>query len=194
MSMLFTPSAIRMAILREIILPGSKLTWLNAGETSGEVIRNGTVGPCGGCTPMFSATRVASTRSMFARISFTSRSRMYIRSTLPSSKLYAAMMCSCSCRLMLFQNRRAWEKKITKGFAAITDFVTRHCLSIGIEPAPHRRFRCFLGPASVNGIGFVTGTPLVDRLAMKGITLVVVEGTYRTVDRNFIKIRSAQTQ
>src|SRR5690606_16884074 len=85
-------------------------------------------------------------------------------------------------------------KKITKGFAAITDFVTRHCLSIGIEPAPHRRFRCFLGPASVNGIGFVTGTPLVDRLAMKGITLVVVEGTYRTVDRNFIKIRSAQTQ
>src|SRR5690606_24749977 len=74
-------------------------------------------------------------------------------------------------------------KKITKGFAAITDFVTRHCLSIRIEPAPHRRFRCFLGPASVNGIGFVTGTPLVDRLAMKGITLVVVEGTYRTVDR-----------
>ena len=98
-----TPSPTRIATFRVATGPGDAGAWLSAAETRPWLSTDLT----GASTPMPAATATARSWSMRLRCS-TIRTRMAMAATLPSSKRYAATMCSFSHADMLFQNRVAW--------------------------------------------------------------------------------------
>ena len=83
---------------------------------------------------------------------------------------------------------------VAEGFAAVADLVPLDPLRIALETAALSCRRGFLGPAVVDGVGLVVGAALVDRLAMEGVALVVVERAQRAVDRDLVEVRPTETQ
>ncbi len=90
--------------------------------------------------------------------------------------------------------QRGLGEVVAEGFAAVADLVPLDPLRIALEAAALGRRRGFLGPAAVDRVGLVVGAALVDRLAMEGVALVVVERAQRAVDRDLVEVRPTETQ
>ncbi len=82
---------------------------------------------------------------------------------------------------------------IAERFAALTDLRCVDALRVALETTVLCRWRGFFWPAAVDRVRLVRGTTLIDGGAVLRVTLAVVERRHRTVDRQLMEVRPAES-
>src|SRR5690606_29442096 len=91
------------------------------------------------------------------------------------------------------EEQRGLREVIAERLAALTYLVRFNTLVIRLEAAIYRGRRGFFRPSAVNRVRLVSCAAFVDGRAVLRITLTIVIRCNRTVDRDFVEVRPAQT-